>query len=424
MSNFPEHLDPSVLRGLLSPRITRRAALQAGAIAGAASLLLPAAADAAVEGTAWWATKSKTGVLNFANWPYYIDTYNGKHPTLDNLKTTQGITTTYSEVIEDNPTFYQQIRPALQSGDSTGYDIIVMTDNSVGLRYLLNGGYLVPLDDTKLTKFKTNASKAAKKVYADSGKRLVPWQSGMTTLAYNKSKVSTNKTSLKMAFDTSSSNVAKLRNRVGMLSDPIELGNLALLAIGKNPATSTPTDWQAAATKLRQQRDSGLVKAYYGNDIINELKLGNLWVGQVYSGDVFQARIGGNKNLVLMNATEGVLLWTDNMCIPKGAEHPRDAMIAIDYFYDPAVAAVLAYYVNYMTPVPGAKAKMLAPTKGWQATTMANLLKDIDVKASVIASSPEVFPTTAYKLKSYYAFKTQGEIDTWNEKFAGIPTGS
>ena len=424
MSNFPEHLDPSVLRGLLSPRITRRAALQAGAIAGAASLLLPAAADAEVGDSAWWATKSKTGVLNFANWPYYIDTYNGKHPTLDNLKTTQGITTTYSEVIEDNPTFYQQIRPALQSGDSTGYDIIVMTDNSVGLRYLLNGGYLVPLDDTKLTKFKANASQAAKKVYAGSDHRLVPWQSGMTTLAYNKSKVSTNKTSLKMAFDTSSSNVAKLRNRVGMLSDPVELGNLALLAIGKNPATSTPTDWQAAATKLRQQRDSGLVKAYYGNDIINELKLGNLWVGQVYSGDVFQARIGGNKNLVLMNATEGVLLWTDNMCIPKGAEHPRDAMIAIDYFYDPAVAAVLAYYVNYMTPVPGAKAKMLAPTKGWQATTMANLLKDIDVKASVIASSPEVFPTTAYKLKSYYAFKTQGEIDTWNEKFAGIPTGS
>ena len=52
MSNFPEHLDPSVLRGLLSPRITRRAALQAGAIAGAASLLLPDAADAAVGDTA------------------------------------------------------------------------------------------------------------------------------------------------------------------------------------------------------------------------------------------------------------------------------------------------------------------------------------------------------------------------------------
>ena len=81
MTNFPEHIDPSVLRGLLSPRITRRAALQAGAIAGAASLILPSVADAAVGDAAWWSSKSKTGVLNFANWPYYIDTYNGKHPT-------------------------------------------------------------------------------------------------------------------------------------------------------------------------------------------------------------------------------------------------------------------------------------------------------------------------------------------------------
>ena len=99
-------------------------------------------------------------------------------------------------------------------------------------------------------------------------------------------------------------------------------------------------------------------------------------------------------------------------------------MIAMDFFYDPAVAAVLAYYVNYITPVPTAKAKLTSPSSGWQATTMTNLKKDIGVASSVITTAPEVFPTTAYKLKPYYAFKTQGEIDTWNEKFAGIPTGS
>jgi spermidine/putrescine transport system substrate-binding protein len=423
MSEFPQNIDPAILRGLLSPRISRRHLLQAGAVAGAASILLPSVANAATGDAGWWAGKSKTGVLNFANWPYYIDSYNGRHPSLDNLKTTKGITTTYSEVIEDNPTFYQQIRPSLLAGDSIGYDIIVMTDNAIGLRYLLNGNYLIPLDDAALVNFKKNASTSAKAVYANSGKRLIPWQSGMTSLAYNSSKVSTNTKSLKMAFDTSSSNVAKLRNRVGMLSDPIELGNIALLALGKNPATSTEPDWHLAATKLRQQRDSHLVKAYYGNDIISELKNGNLWVGQVYSGDVFQARIGGNKNLKLMNPTEGVLLWTDNMCIPKGAEHPRDAMTAIDYFYDPAVAAVLAYYVNYITPVPGAKAKLTAPTAGWQATTMTNLKKDIGVAANLITAAPEVFPTAAYKLKSYYTFKNQGEITLWNDIFAGIPNG-
>jgi spermidine/putrescine transport system substrate-binding protein len=387
-------------------------------------MLLPSVAQAATGDAGWWAGKTKTGHLNFANWPLYIDTYNGRHPSLDNLKATKGITTTYSEVIEDNPTFYQQIRPSLQSGASIGYDIIVMTDNAVGLRYLLNGNYLVPLDDAALTNFKKYASASAKAVYANSGKRLIPWQSGMTSLAYNSAKVSTNTKSLQMAFDTSKANVAKLRNRVGMLSDPIELGNIALLAIGKNPTTSKPADWKRAATTLRRQRDSGLVKAYFGNEIISELKNGNLWVGQVYSGDVFQARIGGNKNLKLMNPQEGALLWTDNMCIPKGAEHPRDAMTAIDYFYDPAVAAVLAYYVNYITPVPLAKSKLTSPTTGWQATTMTNLKKDIGVAASLITAAPEVFPTSAYKLKPYYAFKTQGEIDTWNETFAGIPTGS
>ena len=281
MSEFPENIDPAIMRGLLSPRLSRRQVLQAGAVAGAASLLFPSVAGAAVGDAAWWKGKTKTGLLNFANWPYYIDSYNGRHPSLDYLKTSKGITTTYSEVIEDNPTFYQQIRPSLQSGSSIGYDIIVMTDNAVGLRYLLNGNYLTPLDDAALVNFKKYASTSAKAVYANSAQRLIPWQSGMTSLAYNSSKVSTNTSSLKMAFDTSSSNVAKLRGRVGMLSDPIELGNLALLALGKTPATSTPADWQAAATTLRQQRDSGLVKAYYGNDIISELKQGNLWVLEI-----------------------------------------------------------------------------------------------------------------------------------------------
>jgi spermidine/putrescine transport system substrate-binding protein len=98
-------------------------------------------------------------------------------------------------------------------------------------------------------------------------------------------------------------------------------------------------------------------------------------------------------------------------------------MTAIDYFYDPSVAAVLAYYVNYITPVPSAKAKLTAPTAGWQATTMTNLKKDIGVAANLITAAPEVFPTAAYKLKSYYTFKNQGEITLWNDIFAGIPNG-
>ena len=427
MSQEFQHLDPSVVRGLLSPRLTRRQALQAAGAAGIASLLIPGVASAATGDANWWKSQSKKGTLNFANWPYYIDTYNGAHPTLDNLQSTKGISVNYSEVIEDNPSFYQRIRPSLQAGSSTGYDLIVMTDNSVELRYLLNGNYLIPLDTTAMTNFNKYASAAAKAAFTKSGKRLMPWQSGWTSLAYDDRYVNTsNKNSLKLAFDTSSANVSKYRNRVGMMSDPIELGNMGLLAIGVDPTKSKPSDWTKAATKLRAQRDSGLVRAYYDNSYIDDLKNGNIWIAQCYSGDIFQATVGGNKHLHLVVPTEGMLLWTDNMAIPAKADHPRDAMIAMDYFYDPSVQAVLEYYINYICPVPTAAAKMKAPTAGWETTTMNNLKKDIGTAPATIAAAPTIFPTSAYTKasKGYYAFKSQGEIDTWHATFSGIPTGS
>jgi spermidine/putrescine transport system substrate-binding protein len=43
------------------------------------------------------------------------------------------------------------------------------------------------------------------------------------------------------------------------------------------------------------------------------------------------------------------------MLIPKGAKEPYGAEAWINYFYDPANAAKLAAYVNYVTPVKGAK---------------------------------------------------------------------
>ena len=55
------------------------------------------------------------------------------------------------------------------------------------------------------------------------------------------------------------------------------------------------------------------------------------------------------------------MLWTDNMLIPKGAQHKYTAELMIDFVYDPAIAAQIAAYVNYVTPVKGAK-EVLAKT--------------------------------------------------------------
>ena len=48
-----------------------------------------------------------------------------------------GIQVNYTEPINDNVPFYAKIRPSLQAKQSTGYDIIVMTNNSPPLGYLI-----------------------------------------------------------------------------------------------------------------------------------------------------------------------------------------------------------------------------------------------------------------------------------------------
>ena len=55
------------------------------------------------------------------------------------------------------------------------------------------------------------------------------------------------------------------------------------------------------------------------------------------------------------------MLFTDNMMMPAHVEHPYAAETMINYVYDPEVAAKIAAYVNYISPVKGVK-EMLEKT--------------------------------------------------------------
>jgi hypothetical protein len=72
------------------------------------------------------------------------------------------------------------------------------------------------------------------------------------------------------------------------------------------------------------------------------------------------------------------MLWTDNMMIPRHAEHPADAIAYMDFVYRPEVAAMIADWVGYITPVPSAQ------------PLIAHRYHD-----EAVAQSPLVFPNTA-----------------------------
>ncbi len=419
-------IDPALWRGMTQRRITRRQALGATG-AGLIAMLMAGegGAAAATSGTlgsaSWWKGQKLHHEVNFANWPYYIDVLAGKHPSLEHLTSTTGIKVNYFEVIQDDPSFYQKIRPSLSAGQYTGYDIVVMTNNTPQLGYLIELGWLIPLDRSLMTNYEKYAGPLIKNPPWDPGnKYTMAWQSGWTAVGYNNKVVKNPGDSIEILFDK------KYAGRVGMLSDPYELGSAGLLAIGVEPEKSTESDWAKAAKKLQQQKSDGIVAAYYDQSYIEHLKNGDVVVSMCYSGDIFQADLNSKyKDLTLLIPKEGAMLWTDNMCIPKYSQNPLDAMITMDYFYSPLTQSVVEYYNDYICPVPAAREQLLNPT-GWNKAALASLKPEIGLPASYTADSLDVFPSPA-RIKeshSYYTFTTQDEITTWNNLFLPIIQGA
>jgi len=429
-------IDPSVWRGMTQPRMSRRQLLSSAGT-GAGMLGLGAIlAACGVKGTptggtstapggvgtaAWWAKQKSHKTVNFANWPYYIDVLKGKHLSLEHFTAMTGIAVSYTEPISDNLPFYAKIRPSLAAKQSTGFDIIVMTNNSPPLGYLIDFGWLIPLDRSAMTNFNKYAGPLIKSPSWDPGnKYTMAWQSGWTAIGYNSSIVKNPGNSVDILFDK------KYAGKVGMMNDPQELGSLGLLAIGVDPATSTESDWAKAAKKLNQQKSDGIVRSYYDQSYIDRLKNGDIVVTQAWSGDIFQADLNSKyRDLKLLIPNEGGMFWTDNMCIPMYAQNPRDAMTLMDYFYQPDVEAVVEYYNDYVCPVPAAKQFLLNPT-GWGAQALKQMAPEIGLPTKVTADAPTVFPNQAYikDSRNYYQYKSQEELTAWNNLFLPITQGA
>jgi spermidine/putrescine transport system substrate-binding protein len=409
------------LRGLTERRLSRRglmrAALGAAALAPLAACSVPGArkpvpttkAEIAAAVHDFWTGRGKTGRLSFANYTQYIDTAAGdpsRHPTLDAFTRESGIKISYDELIDDDASWFGKTQPEFASGEGIGYDLMVVGGDSYLTKYI-ELGYLAPLDHDRLPHFAANAGAAFKDSSFDRGNvYTVPWQSGMTGIGYDPAKVGREITSWEDLLDP------KLHGKVGMWNDAVQMGNVALLAVGVDPETSTQADWRRAAAWLRKQRDGGTVRSYNTATYQSSLQRGDLYASLVYSGDIFQANRSGSK-LEFVIPDEGGLLWTDNLCIPSTAANPVDALTYMDYVYRPEVAAKISETVQFVCPVPAAQqvvAREAATAKGDSRELLDSL-----------STSPLVFPTKADESKlRHLRVLDEDEEKQWNALFEPI----
>jgi spermidine/putrescine transport system substrate-binding protein len=293
----------------------------------------------------------------------------------------------------------------LASGQGIGKDIIVIT-NGLYLDKLIESDFLIPLDQSRMTNFYKYASDLAKNPSFDRGNNYtMPWQSGITGIGYDPTKVGKEITTWDDLQDPA------LKGKIGMFGDTEDMPGCALLAVGVDPETSKESDWKNAANWLTKQRP--LVRKYYEQDYIAPLKSGDIWATMAWSGDIFQAKFD-KPNLEFVVPTEGAMLWSDNMCIPKDAAHPVDAMIYMDYVYQPKIAALIAEYVNYITPVSNAQQQILADAKAATKKSDKQYLE-------TVARSPLVFPEPKDFAKLHrYRVLSASELKTWNALFQPV----
>ena len=407
-----DDVDPAFLRGITEPRFSRRSLLRAaGAAAAGAGMVgfLDACGIAGTRGTGaqnvnwsvFWAQQHKTGVLDWANWPLYIDSqHGGDHPSIDLFTKQTGIKVNYKAVIQDNPSFFAQISPVLQAGQSIGYDLIVISDGWE-LTQLIGNRWLIPLDQSRMPNFHRYAGPTAVNPPFDPGNRYsVPWQSGLTGIGYDPRMTGREITSVKDLWDPA------FKGKVGMMADDTELGAVGMLALGIPDQTrSTPDDWRRAADLLKKQRDDGIVRQYYDQSYIKALEDGDTWISQAWSGDIFQANYSGFPNLKFVVPKEGAMLWHDNSLIPLHAAHPVDAMEWINFYYQPPIEGMIEDWVNYLCPVPAAK------------QVIKHRLGD-----ATVADSPLVFPPKSIqrRFRKYYDFKGVYDHDLYTSIFDPI----
>ena len=388
----------------MTARYSRRAALQLGGLSAAALT----AAACGVQGAAkqqstaqaesaadkFWKAQKPTGTVTFANWALYIDP---DHQTLKDFTAKTGIKVTYNEVIQDDSSFFAKIHPQLASGQSTGYDIMVITD---GLEFseLVALGEAIPLDQSMLTNFHQNAGAAYQHRSFDPGNVYsVPWASGSTGIAWNPKYIKTPPTSINDLWNPA------YAGHVGMMSDPQEIANFGLFKIGVDPENSTQKEWQAAAAALKQQRGAGIVRQYYDQSYINALSKGDVWITMAWSGDIFQQNLSAGTDLQFIVPKEGGTIWTDNMMIPKYAANPVAAMQLIDWYYQPRMAATLTEAINYITPVPAVQDIIKSDAASAKGSDKATL--------EAVATSPLVWLSAAdyARLKNYVPITSKNQ---------------
>jgi spermidine/putrescine transport system substrate-binding protein len=197
------------------------------------------------------------------------------------------------------------------------------------------------------------------------------WQSGFAGFGWNTQKIPNGVRTIEDLFKPAN------KGRIVVLSEFRDTIGIILQYQGVDPSGDfTEDQFMNAIDFLKGKIADGFIRKVKGNSYSEDLVNGDAVAVIGWSGDLFILKSENDNKFDFAIPESGGMLWSDNLLIPSTSTHKKNAELLMNHYYDPAVAAEVAAYVNYICPVEAAQPE----------------LEKID---PALAESPYIFPDEA-----------------------------
>ena len=238
------------------------------------------------------------GQVNVYNW----DTYIGE-TTLEDFTEATGITVRY-DLFASNEEVFAKLREG-----NPGYDVIFPTNDFI--ERMIAADMLLPLDHSKIPNLGNVDPAFADPAFDPGLQHSAPYFWGTLGLGYRASAADPKALADLFEGDAYAGRIALINSIDSILA--------ALKYLGHSLNTKDPAEITQAADALIQIKPK--IKSFAPDTGQDLLIAGEVDVCLDYNGDVLQV-MAEDDDLSYVVPEEGSLLWSDAMCIPKGAPEP------------------------------------------------------------------------------------------------------
>lgn len=375
-------------RSILGTQISRRAVLAGAGGLGAAGFLAACGGGSSSAG-------GDSTTVRWGNWPLYLDfdAKTKKYPTLEKFMTQTGLTAKYFEDYNDNDEFFGKVQAQLKLGEDIGYDVVTPTD-WMAARWL-RLGYTQKFDAANVPNKVNILDSLASPSYDPNRESSLTWQGIMAGFGWNVEKNPKGVHTLDELF------APQNKGKIVVLTEMRDTIGVILLAQGIDITKVTEDQFMNAVDFMAKKISDGWIRGVKGNEYAQDLTSGDATAVIGWSGDMFILSSENEGKFDFAIPESGGTISGDNLMIPStaSADGKKNAETLINYYYDPAVAAEVAAYVNYVCPVKGAQAAM-------------------EKIAPELVNSEYIFPTTKTSSRLHiFRSLTPDEETKWSEAF-------